>query len=103
MEAVFRDGGRQYKVSEGTTLDIDFREVEDGSTLEFPEVLFVSGEGDARIGSPLVDGARVTAKVLGESKGPKLIVMHFRRRKNSKTRVGHRQKHTRIQIEKIDA
>lgn len=104
MEAIFRDGGRQYRVQQGETLEVDYREVEPGSTIEFNEVLFVGGEsGSPKIGSPLVEGAKVVGKVLGAVKGKKLIIMHFRRRKNSRRRVGHRQKYTQVQIEKIEA
>ena len=102
MEAVIRDGGHQYTVSEGETLDVEFRDVEEGATLEFPEVLYLRGDGDARVGAPTVDGAKVTAKVIGAVKVDKLIVAKFRRRKSSRTRVGHRQQFLRVQIEKIE-
>jgi len=105
MEAVFRDGGRQYAVREGATLDLDYRSgVEPGSTIEFAEVLLVDkGAGAPAVGTPLVEGAKVLGKVVGEVKGKKLIIMNFRRRKNSRRRVGHRQKYTRVAIEKIHA
>ena len=104
MEAIFRDGGRQYRVQQGETLEVDYRELEAGSTIEFNEVLFVGGDSGApKVGSPLVEGAKVVGKVLGDVKGKKLIIMHFRRRKNSRRRVGHRQKYTQVQIEKIEA
>lgn len=105
MEAVIRDGGHQYTVSEGMTLDIEFRDdAEQGSTLEFPEVLLISGEGaEPRVGTPTVEGARVTAKVIGNIKGDKVIITKFRRRKASRTRNGHRQKYTRIQVESISS
>ena len=102
MEAIIRDSGRQFKVTEGETIQVDLRDAEAGSSIVFDEVLLVSGDGDARIGRPLVDGAKVTGKVLGEHKGPKLVVTHFRRRKDSRRRVGHRQKYTQVQIEKIE-
>ncbi len=103
MEAVIKDGGHQYRVSEGMTLDIEYREsAEPGSTLEFPEVLLVSSEGsEAKIGTPTVSGAKVTATVIGDVKGDKLIVAKFRRRKASRTRTGHRQKYTRIKVDSI--
>ena len=104
MEAVFRDGGRQYTVREGATLDLDYRDLEPGSTVEFDEVLYVDkGAGAPEIGTPLVDGAKVLGKVVDQVKGKKLIIMHFRRRKNSRRRVGHRQKYTRVAIQKIEA
>ena len=103
MEAIIRDGGRQYRVAEGTTLEVDYRDAEPGSEIQFSEVLLVHGDSEAKVGTPLVDGARVVGRVLGTEKGDKLTVMHFRRRKNSKTRVGHRQKYTQVQIEKIES
>ncbi len=104
MEAVFKDGGRQYRVKEGDTLDVDFRPIEKGATLEFPEVLYVGGEGpaQARVGRPTVTGAKVRAVVLGPVKGKKLIAATFRRRKGLHKRVGHRQSYIKVKIEKIE-
>ncbi len=103
MEAVIRDGGHQYRVSEGLTLDIEYRQMEKGATLEFPEVLYVGGEGSpAKVGTPTVAGAKVVAKVLGPVKGDKVISTIFRRRKGLRHRRGHRQPYLRIQIEKIE-
>ena len=104
MQAVIRDGGRQYRVTEGLTLDIDYREAEEGSTLDFEDVLYVGGEGaEARIGTPVVSGAKVTARVIGAVKGDKVLVAKFRRRKGSRTRNGHRQPYLRVQIDSITA
>lgn len=105
MEAVIRDGGRQYRVREGDTLEIDYRDgAEAGSTIEFSDVLLVAGAGSpAKVGAPIVEGAKVLAKVVGQVKGEKLVIMNFRRRKNSRRRVGHRQKYTQVAIEKIEA
>ena len=103
MEAVIRDGGRQYRVKVGDTLKVDFRLAEQGSTLEFADVLYVGGEGQApRIGTPHVQGARVTAKVLGPIKDRRVISATFRRRKGLHTRTGHRQPHIQVKIEKIE-
>lgn len=102
MHAIFRDGGRQYRVEEGETLFLDYREAEPGSTLQFSEVLAVEpGSGDFVCGTPLVDGASVEAEVIGEVKGPKVIFHRFRRRKNSHSRKGHRQKYIKVRIGKI--
>ena len=103
MEAVIRDGGHQYRVSEGMTLDVELRDAEAGATLEFPEVLLISGDGDARIGTPTVDGAVVKAKVIGPVKGEKVIITKFRRRKASRCRTGHRQRYLRVQVESISS
>ena len=102
MYAIFRDGGRQYRVQEGEILFVDLRNEEPGSTIQFPEVLAIeSGPGDFVCGTPLVDGAQVEAEVLGEAKGPKVIFHRFRKRKNSHSRRGHRQRYTKVRIGKI--
>lgn len=102
MYAIISDGGHQYKVEEGQFLEIDFRSLEAGSELTFDKVLAVSkGEGDFKLGTPTVEGAKVTAKVIGETKGDKIYVQKFRRRKNSKRRTGHRQKYVKVQINSI--
>jgi len=103
MEAVIRDGGRQYRVKVGDILKVDYRPLEKGSTLEFPEVLYLGGEGEPRIGAPTVAGATVRATVLGPVKDRKVIIATFRRRKGLHTRVGHRQPHLKVRIEKIEA
>lgn len=101
MYAIISDGGHQYKVEEGQTLEIDFRKLEPGSELTFEKVLAVSGDGGLKLGTPIVDGAKVVAKVIGETKGEKIYIQKFRRRKNSKRRTGHRQKYVKVQISSI--
>lgn len=101
MYAIIADGGRQYKVEEGQMLEIDFREVTAGDTLTFDRVLAVSSESGFKLGKPTVSGAKVSAKVIGETKGDKIFIQKFRRRKNSKRRTGHRQKYVKVQISSI--
>jgi len=101
MYAIIADGGRQYKVEEGQTLEIDFREAAPGDTLTFDRVLAVSTDSGFKLGKPTVSGAKVSAKVVGETKGEKIFVQKFRRRKNSKRRTGHRQKYVKVRIESI--
>jgi large subunit ribosomal protein L21 len=102
MEAVINCSGRQFRVKEGMTIEVDYQKVEPGSTIEFSDVRYVGGtDGEPRIGSPSLAGAKVIAKVVGMVKGPKLIVANFRRRKNSRRRVGHRQKYMKVRIESI--
>lgn len=102
MYAIISDGGRQFRVEEGQELEIDFREAAKGDALKFDRVLAVSGESGLKLGSPVVDGASVTAEVLGIEQGEKLVVQKLRRRKNSRRKTGHRQLYTRIRIGKID-
>ncbi len=101
MYAIVADGGRQYKVEEGQFLEIDYRQLEQGSELTFDRVLAISDGDNFKLGQPTVSGAAVTAKVVGDTKGEKIYVQKFRRRKNSKTRTGHRQKYVRVQISNI--
>jgi large subunit ribosomal protein L21 len=102
MYAIFVDGGRQYKVQPGQRLDIDLRnDVGAGDTVEFSSVLAIGGDEGLKLGSPTIDGAKVTATVLGVEQGEKIHIQKFRRRKNYHRRIGHRQKYTRIEIAAI--
>jgi len=101
MYAIIADGGRQYKVEEGQFLEIDFREAKEGEKLTFDRVLAVSTDSGFKLGKPTVSGAKVSAKVIGETQGDKVYVQKFRRRKNSKRRTGHRQKYVKVLIESI--
>lgn len=109
MYAVIEQGGKQYKVAKGDVIDIELTEVEaDAKTIELNKVLFVSDGESVKVGQPYLDGAKVVAsfKVSAEEavvKGPKLYPMHFRRRKNSSRRVGHRQKYLQVVIDSIEA
>jgi large subunit ribosomal protein L21 len=101
MYAIITDGGRQYKVEEGQELDIDYRDLPKGEELTFDRVLAISGEEGTQLGMPSIDGASVSAEVMGVAFGKKLTVQKLRRRKNSRRKTGHRQLHTRIRIHKI--
>ncbi len=101
MYAIIVEDGRQYRVEEGQELIVNLRDAEVGSSLTFGRVLAVSGQNGLTLGKPLVDGASVTAEVLGDVAGPKLVVQKFRRRKNYRRRTGHRQHFTRVRIGKI--
>ncbi len=101
MYAIIVDGGRQYKVQPGQEVDVDYRDIAQGESLEFSTVLAVSNDGGLTLGTPTLDGAKVTASVLGPKQGEKVYIQKFRRRKHSKKRTGHRQLHTRVRIESI--
>jgi len=103
MYAIIVDGGRQFKVTEGEELQIDYRgeEVESGTEIVFDRVLAAGIGADLKIGQPTLAGAQVTATVLEDVKGPKLVIQKFRRRKNSKRKTGHRQIYTKVLIGKI--
>jgi large subunit ribosomal protein L21 len=104
MYAIIEDSGRQFKVEEGQVLEVDFRaDAEAGAELKFDKVLAVSDDKNGlKLGQPEISGVSVTAKILDQTQGDKIYVQKFRRRKNSKRRTGHRQKYTKVQIEKIN-
>ncbi len=101
MYAIIEDGGRQFKVEEGQELEIDFRDIAGGEEAKFDRVLAYRDDDGMRLGQPLIEGASVSAEVLGASQGPKLVVQKIRRRKNFRRKTGHRQLHTRVKIGKI--
>ena len=109
MYAVIEQGGKQYKVCQGDVVRIELTEVEpDAKSIELDKVLFVSDGKEVKVGTPYLDGARVVAtfKTNAEdavAKGPKLYPTHLRRRKNSRRRIGHRQKYLQIIIDTIEA
>ena len=104
MYAIIVDGGRQFKVEPGQRIDIDLRSgVNSGDTIEFGKVLAIGGDEGLKLGSPSIDGAKVTAKVIGTEKGEKVFIQKFRRRKDYHRRTGHRQQYTRIEIGEINA
>lgn len=103
MYAIISDGNRQYKVEEGQELSIDYRQAPAGEKLTFDRVLAVSSEGDVTLGTPLVQGASVTAEVLGPAQGEKHVVQKLRRRKNMRRKTGFRAMNTRVKIGKITA
>ena len=101
MYAIIEDGGRQYKVEEGQQLAIDYRDVAKGEKIEFGKVLAISDDSGLRTGKPTVEGASVSAEVLGVQLDKKLTVQKLRRRKNSRRKTGHRQMNMMVKIEKI--
>ena len=103
MYAIIKDGGRQHKIEEGQQLKIDYRDVSKGDSITFDQVLAVSGDDGLKLGKPTVDGASVTAEVLGATLGDKLVIQKFRRRKNSRRKTGHRQMYTCVKINKIES
>jgi len=101
MYAIIEDGGRQFKVEEDQQLDIDYRGVSAGEEIVFDRVLAYRDDDGLQVGRPVLESAKVTAEVLSVVQGPKLTVQKLRRRKNSRTKTGHRQMHTRVKINEI--
>ena len=102
MYAIIETGGKQYKVSEGDVVFIEKLDVNEGETVKFDKVLAVSGDNMV-IGTPVVEGASVSATVLENGKAKKIIVFKYKPKKGSKTKQGHRQPYTKVKIEKINA
>jgi|SRR5688572_27621669 len=102
MYAIIEEGGRQYKVTSGDTIQIDRQLEGDEKSVTFDRVLLVAGEGQPKIGSPLVSGATVTADVLGAAKGPKVRTVKYRRRKGYRRTVGHRQPVLNVKVTGIN-
>lgn len=101
MYAVFEDGSRQYRVQEGDVVNVDFREAQVGSNVEFNRVLLTERDHETKIGQPLIAGARVVGEVV-DHPSIKLYIQHFRRRKNYRRLRGHRQPYTAVRISKIE-
>ena len=101
MYAVIKTGGKQYRVAANDKLDIERIAGDAGATVEFTEVLMLGGDAGAKIGTPTVPGAKVTAEVVEQGRGDKVIAFKKRRRKNSRRKRGHRQLLTTIRIKDI--
>lgn len=99
MYAIIETGGKQYRVQEGDELNVELLESEGAVT--FDKVLFFSNGELVRIGTPSIPNGLVHAEILGEEKGPKVIAFKYKRRKNYRRTVGHRQKYSRVKITKI--
>ena len=100
-QAIVRTGGKQYRVEPGAVLRVEKLDGDVGGSIELPEVLLLGNGAEARIGKPLVEGAKVTGTITAHGRGPKLVVYKFRRRKNYRRKNGHRQDYTEIKIDAI--
>ncbi len=103
MYAVIKSGGRQYRVEQGATIRVDKLPGDAGTTVELPEVLLVADGENVKVGTPIVAGAKVTAEIVAQVLGPKLLVFKFRRRKAYRKKTGHRQPYTALKITGISA
>jgi large subunit ribosomal protein L21 len=99
--AIIKTGGRQYRVAEGDTIDVDLLDVEAGKTATFGDVLMYADGNDLTHGNPIISGARVTAEVVEQRKDKKVIAFKFKRRKGYHRTIGHRRKLTRVKIKSI--
>ena len=99
--AIIETGGKQYKVSASKILEVEKLNVEVGKTIKFENVLLLNDDKNTEVGSPNIKGASVEAKLLDNVKDRTVLVFHKRRRKHSRKKNGHRQRHSKIQITKI--
>jgi large subunit ribosomal protein L21 len=98
MYAVIKTGGKQYRVSQGDTLRLETLEAGTGDSIEFDQVLMVGEGADVKIGTPFLEGGKVTATVKSHGRGKKVEIIKFRRRKHHMKRMGHRQNYTEVEI-----
>ena len=100
--AIIETGGKQYKVNEGEVIFVEKLEAEVGTTVVFDSVKALSKDGVLKIGTPNVDGAKVTATVVRQGKSKKIYVIKYKAKKNEKKKIGHRQPYTKLQIATIE-
>ncbi|HFC53008.1 MAG TPA: 50S ribosomal protein L21 [Gammaproteobacteria bacterium] len=103
MYAVIQTGGKQYRVSEGSTLKVEKLGLDEGSSVEFDKVLMVADGDDIKVGAPYLDGCKVSATVTGTGRHRKIKIVKFRRRKHHRKQMGHRQHYTEVKITAISA
>ncbi|HHJ13613.1 MAG TPA: 50S ribosomal protein L21 [Gammaproteobacteria bacterium] len=103
MYAVIMTGGKQYRVEQGDKLRVEKLDVPEGESVELDQVLMVVDGDDIRIGTPLLEGGKVSAKVRAHGRGAKVEIIKFRRRKHHMKRQGHRQAYTELEITGISA
>ncbi|GBG56456.1 50S ribosomal protein L21 [Sporomusaceae bacterium FL31] len=103
MYAIIETGGKQYRVTEGDVVTVEKIEANEGETVEFDRVLTVVKDGSVVLGKPVISGAKVTAKVMAQGKGKKILVFKYKAKSNYRRRQGHRQPFTKLVIEKIEA
>jgi large subunit ribosomal protein L21 len=102
MYVILKDGGKEYKVSEGDTLLVEKRDVKEGDTIEFDEVLLVRTDTDITVGTPVVSGVKVIGEVeTADVKGKKILAVYFRRREQSRRKRGYRHHYTKVKIKQI--
>ena len=103
MYAVIATGGKQYKVSKGEVLRVEKLAGDEGATVELDQVLMVADGDKVSVGTPTLDKAKVTATIRAQGRGDKVEIVKFRRRKHSRSQMGHRQSYTEIEVTDIKA
>jgi|TARA_X000000368_G_C22857348_1_gene634954 large subunit ribosomal protein L21 len=101
MYAVIKTGGKQHKVAEGEILKVEKLKASEGEPVDITDVLLIEKDGEITLGSPFIEGAKVTAKILRHGKEDKVTIIKMKRRKDYRKKQGHRQNYSEIQIEQI--
>ncbi|MFA4916230.1 MAG: 50S ribosomal protein L21 [Syntrophales bacterium] len=101
MYAIIKTGGKQHKVSAGDVLAIEKIKGDKGDSVVFDEVLMVADNGDIKVGTPVVEGAKVVAEIVAQTQAAKMYVFKMKRRKGYHKKTGHRQKLTNIKVGQI--
>jgi large subunit ribosomal protein L21 len=102
MYAVVRTGGKQHRVEPGAAVRVEKLEGSVGDSVELGEVLLVGADDGAKIGTPLIAGAKVTGTITAQGRGPKITIFKMKRRKGYRRKAGHRQAYTEIRVDKIE-
>ena len=103
MYAVIKTGGKQYRLSEGDTVRVESLDAEEGSSIEFDNILMVADGDDVKVGTPYVEGGKVVATIKSHGRHKKIEIIKFNRRKHYDKRTGHRQNYTELEITSIQA
>jgi large subunit ribosomal protein L21 len=101
MYAVIKSGGKQYRVKQGDTIKVEKLHAEQGADVKIEDVLLIADGENIKVGTPLVDGAAVTATVKSHGRGPKIRIIKMKRRKHYRRQMGHRQSFTELSITDI--
>lgn len=101
MYAIVQTGSKQYRVEKGDVIEVEYLDAETGHQIDLTDVLLVSSAGVVKVGRPSVAGCVVKARVLGEVKGPKVVGVKYKRRKNNYRKFGHRQGYHQLMIDEI--
>lgn len=101
--AIIESGGHQFRVSEGDMIRVPSIDAEVGKQIEIDRVMMVGGGEETKLGTPLIEGGKVVAEVVGHGRGPKIIVFKMKKRKQYRRKQGHRQDFTKVRIQEIQA
>jgi len=102
LYAIFESGGKQFKATEGSMIEVDHLLTEEGKKVSFDKVLLLVNDNDIQVGTPLVKGASIDATVVNHFKGKKVIIFNYRPKKHYRVKTGHRQQYTRLLVNSID-